>query len=90
MMRAALSISLAIFAASPAFATEASAPSTAKAAQKEETGDSSRVICRTVDVIGSRLSTKKVCATASDWANMKAEQRQGTEQVQLHRWTNGD
>ncbi|OYW16289.1 MAG: hypothetical protein B7Z39_02115 [Novosphingobium sp. 12-64-8] len=89
MKRAALSISLALTVASPAFATEAPAPSTVKANQKEDTGDSARIICRTVDVIGSRLSTKKVCATAAEWAGMKAEQRQGTEKMQQHRWTNG-
>ena len=53
---------------------------------KEDVGDPNRVICRNVDTIGSRLSTKKFCATAAEWAARKAEQREGTERVQTNRW----
>ena len=53
---------------------------------KEDMGDANRTICRSVEQLGTRLSKKKVCATASEWAAMRTQQREGTERMQTNRW----
>ncbi|WP_225010085.1 MULTISPECIES: hypothetical protein [Novosphingobium] len=61
-------------------------PSAKPVNDKEDVGDSGRMICRNVEQIGTRFGAKKVCATASDWAVMRAQQREGAERVQTGRW----
>lgn len=53
---------------------------------KEDVGDSGRMICRNVEQIGTRFGAKKVCASAAEWAAMRAQQREGAERVQTGRW----
>lgn len=72
--------------ASPALAKH-DTPAADKAdetAQKDTDGtpDPNRMICRKQEIIGSRLGSKRVCATAAQWAQMKADMRQTTERVQ--------
>lgn len=47
--------------------------------------DGSERICKREKIIGSRLGSKKTCATAAEWAQMRADQRQATERVQNNR-----
>lgn len=54
---------------------------------KEDVGDGARIICRKIEVTGSRMSTKKVCATANEWAAQKAQNRQVIEQAQNKKWS---
>lgn len=54
---------------------------------KEDMGDGSRQICRKIEVTGSRMNTKKVCATATEWAAQKAQNRQAIEQAQNKKWS---
>ena len=54
---------------------------------KEDIGDGARIICRKIEVIGSRMNTKKVCATATEWAAQKAQNRQVIEQAQNKKWS---
>ncbi|WP_286750635.1 hypothetical protein [Sphingopyxis sp. SCN 67-31] len=61
----------------------AKAPTAEKKEKKE--ADANRIICRRDRVIGSRLATKETCATAAEWAEMRAEQRRTTERVQTNR-----
>lgn len=72
--------------ASPAWAKD-KAPAAAKAdetAQKDShtTPDPNRMICRKQPIPGSRLGSKRVCATAAQWAQMQLDTRQVTERVQ--------
>ena len=53
---------------------------------KEDMGDGARIICRKIEVTGSRMNTKKVCATATEWATQKAQNRQVIEQAQNKKW----
>lgn len=48
----------------------------------KEAKDPNRRICRKQKVIGSRLGQKNVCATAAEWARLRAEEQQATELVQ--------
>ncbi|NCU12931.1 MAG: hypothetical protein GXC70_12385 [Sphingomonadaceae bacterium] len=77
--------SLALFAvAAPALATAADdAPS---APAKAEDDGKNKVVCRRVEAIGTRLSSKKVCRTKGEWDAEAAANRQDLERSQTQRW----
>lgn len=52
--------------------------------------DGSRLICKREKIIGSRLGSKKICATAAQWEQMRADQRQATERIQANRPREGN
>lgn len=67
------------------------APSAALAKSKDKSADASdpnRVICRTENATGSRLSSQKRCMTAQEWAEAKRIDRQDIEKVQANRYKN--
>ncbi|WP_420606835.1 hypothetical protein [Novosphingopyxis sp.] len=53
-----------------------------KMADKEDMGDQSRMICRKIQDTGSRVRSRRVCATAAEWAAQKAQSRQEIERSQ--------
>lgn len=64
------------------------APLAAPAIAKEHNAqpkDPNKVICKTEDVIGSRLQTKKTCLTAQQWEDMNRETRQTVDRVQNYK-----
>ena len=64
--------------------------SSAAVAEKYENqnkGDPDRVICRTQEVTGSRLKREKLCLTASQWAEQKANNREVIEKAQSRKWS---
>ncbi|MXP45132.1 hypothetical protein [Allopontixanthobacter sediminis] len=77
---------IAAASANPAAATPQppSQPATAEAAPAEAKPE--KMICHQDKVIGSRVSAKKVCKTASQWAAEKQDAREATEKVQSARW----
>ena len=44
--------------------------------------DPNRMICRTEEVIGSRLMTERHCMTAQQWIDLRLETRRAVERVQ--------
>lgn len=68
----------------PAFAQDA-----AKPADEAEGKDPNRMICKTEKVSGTRLSSKKVCMTAAQWAQAKRDQRETVDKVQANRPLDG-
>ena len=46
------------------------------------------IICRSEGEIGSRLKSRRVCMTKSEWAALRREQRIAVEQAQTARPTN--
>lgn len=67
-------------------------PATARPANSQEKAnlsDPNRMVCRTAEIIGSRLGTKKTCMTAMQWDQLEREQRATTERIQTQRTTNG-
>ena len=58
-------------------APEAAAQSASKAQI-----DPNAKVCETVSQVGSRLSKKKICATRSEWAEMKRADREIIDQAQ--------
>lgn len=70
--------------AAPALA-ENSEPVPAAPAKASD-GELNKVICRRVESIGTRLSSKKVCRTQAQWDAEAAANRQDLERSQTQRW----
>ena len=56
-----------------------------RASENEDVGDPNRVICRTEQQIGSRLSKIKRCHTAAEWSEIKRENRRVIDKIQVHK-----
>jgi hypothetical protein len=54
-----------------------------------DTASQDKVICRTAQVIGSRLKPAKICKTARQWEADQMEQRRAVEKGQNERMTAG-
>lgn len=67
--------------ATPAVKMEATTNAAAK---------SGKMICRSVEVLGSRLKTNKVCMTSSEWAEQRRLDRMNIDRSQRNRWTQGN
>lgn len=81
---AALALTTPVFA----MAEPASKDATPRTDQNES-GDPNRIICKRDKAIGSRLSSKKMCATAAQWDQMRADNRQAVERAQANRPKSG-
>lgn len=46
------------------------------------TGDPNERICEKVEIIGSRLASKPICATRAEWADRKRQDREALEAAQ--------
>jgi hypothetical protein len=80
MLKAALFTGLLLSVTAALGQTQPSATNTSKAAQASD--DSNRVICETQEQIGSRLASKRICMTASQWK--EHEQQVHGQLDQLH------
>ena len=62
------------------------APATAESASGDQSNKNSRdpneVVCEKVEVIGSRLVSKKVCATRAQWAERRMRERLDVDKAQ--------
>ena len=65
-----------------ALTMSAAAPALARPQTDKKQQDPNRVICRTEDVIGSRLMTKRHCMTAQQWSDLRQETRRSIERIQ--------
>jgi hypothetical protein len=45
-------------------------------------GDPNEIVCERIGVIGSRLSTKRVCATRAEWVEKRKLDREAVDQAQ--------
>ncbi|WP_338467232.1 hypothetical protein RXV95_01360 [Novosphingobium sp. ZN18A2] len=70
----------ALAASMPAMAD--SAKNAKKTSDSAEMGKSDRVICRRIQEIGSRLKSKRVCATAEQWQAIREQDRDMIERAQ--------
>lgn len=60
-----------------------------RSSDNEEVGDPNRIICRTEEQIGSRLSKIRRCHTAAEWSEIKRENRRVIDKVQAHKPSQG-
>ena len=44
--------------------------------------DPNEKVCQVITPVGSRLATKKVCATRAEWEDKKRQDREATERAQ--------
>ena len=72
-----------VLLATPALAQ--SQPETKKSAKY----DPNRMICRSEDSTGSRVTQQKRCLTAQQWADQRLTDRQTVERAQGGGWKNG-
>ena len=49
----------------------------------KEKGDPNEKVCESVTPIGSRLGSKKVCATRAEWAEKRRQDREAIERGQV-------
>ena len=47
-------------------------------------------VCEKLEVIGSRIATKRVCMTRAEWADARLQDRQAVERMQTHRGLKGE
>ena len=77
-------LAAAAVALQPALAQQTE-PSQNSAAAAAKPADPNEVICEKQGETGSRLATKRVCMTRGQWADLKSQDRQETERVQVQR-----
>jgi len=68
-----------LFCGSPALADQTGSPSAGKS---ETAKDPNRMVCEKIEVIGSRLSSKRVCMTAAQWAEQRRHDRMELDRTQ--------
>jgi len=47
--------------------------------------DPNQVVCEKIEVLGSRVSTKRVCMTRSEWAEKRRTERMEIDRAQVNR-----
>lgn len=72
-------------ASSSAALAQQTEPTQNSAAAVAKPADPNEVICEKQGETGSRLATKRVCMTRGQWADLKSQDRQETERVQVQR-----
>ena len=72
-------VPLLLCGASVSAATDDATPPPAAAQSRN---DPNKIICETQEVIGSRLATKRVCATRAQWAERRLQERLQIDQSQ--------
>lgn len=84
-----------VIAAAAVIATDSSAqvnqtkpvtPATGVVVTGKQKDDPTRMICRTSEVTGSRLSKVRVCRTQAEWAIVNANDRRDVERMQANRY----
>ena len=57
-------------------------PDSASAQVSKAPRDPNEKVCQVVTPVGSRLNTKKVCATRAEWEEKRRQDREATERAQ--------
>lgn len=50
--------------------------------------DPNEIVCEKQEVLGSRLASQKICHTRAEWAELRRNDRQEIERVQVQRGCN--
>ena len=58
------------------------APALSQEASKPKKGDPDEIVCEKITAIGSRVATKRVCATRTEWAEKRKLDKEAMEQAQ--------
>jgi hypothetical protein len=52
--------------------------------------DLNQVVCEKQEIIGSRLTSRRVCHTRAEWADLRLQDRQAVEKIQINRPMKGE
>lgn len=83
----AAAASLLVSAQSAAQTAAASAPA---ATNQKASANSNEVVCERQKITGSRLGSRRVCMTRAQWADLRLQDRQEIERVQVQRGMKSD
>lgn len=72
---------LAMAVAVPA-AAETAAPAGAAAQDGKKVRDPNEIVCEKIEIIGSRLNSKRICATRAQWAEQRLRDRMDIDKAQ--------
>jgi len=61
----------------------------ALAADAAKKNDSEKLICRTMDELGSRLASKRVCLTRTQWRQQEDMKREGLDKIRIRTGQDG-
>lgn len=91
MVRTAIFLALATIVATPAAAqiTFEDTAQPTQAAPGSKLKDPNKMICERQETMGSRLGGKKVCKTAAEWQEERAQQRRTVEDTQRQATSTG-
>lgn len=64
-------------------AVAAAGPAPAPSANTRQARNPNEMVCENQEVLGSRLATRRVCATRSEWDDRRAQERQQIDKSQL-------
>lgn len=70
-------------------AVAATAQTTAAPAEQKEGGEP-KMVCKSIQEIGSRLSRRRVCRTQLEWDELEQQTRLTVERVQTTKQTTGN
>ena len=62
--------------------TGVAAPALSQDAPKPKKGDPNEIVCDKITAIGSRVATKRVCATLAEWAEKRRLDQEAVQQAQ--------
>lgn len=57
-------------------------PAAAQNSGSRKAADPNEVVCEKIIMVGSRLATKRICATRSEWAEKRKQDRDAIDQAQ--------
>lgn len=58
--------------------------------KKRKARDPNEQVCKTEEILGSRLATRRVCMSRAEWAERQREDRERVERTQLQRHAIGN
>ena len=86
LFRAISASALLLSVSTPAIAqATADTAATSPTLSKAEADRMNEMVCEKQEVVGSRLSVKRICKTRAQWADQKMQDRMEVERVQVQR-----
>ena len=82
LAKSGLAILTAAILVPPLYAQSSAMPGLGHFQTQSVDPDPSEIVCEKIEMIGSRLSTKKVCMTRSQWADSRRQDREAIEKIQ--------
>jgi len=73
------------FVLGAAVAVIAAVPALAENKQPGKEKDPNQVVCEKVEILGTRLATKRVCMTRAEWAERRRLERMEVDRAQINR-----